>query len=497
VAEVSPWATVADYVKSNVVPQWVDGEDKLRVGAYDLYDAIFWTAPESFQITMRGQEGDPIYVPSGRQIVETAHRYIAPSMSVVTDPGAGNETQRNDAQLFFNDFAARERFYSKFSSNKLNGIKRGDWLWHIFADPERPDGAKVSIFPLNPANYFPEFADGDDITRLIAVHIAEPIFENDKTFIHKTIYRKLNEDGGPSPISVQEIVCPVDEWGQPGTDMGIKVTRTIADEAELPSEIDAIPVYHVPNVYDPEYYWGSSEMRGVERLMGGINQAITDEELVLVFDGLGVWVTDAGAPVDEEGNEQPWVLAPARVVELPGGTFLKRESGVQTVTPFMDHLKYLHSQLDQTTGANDITRGVADVAVAESGIALALRMGPLLARMNEKELVVTDVTNQMLFDLRKWFMAYEDEVDGLEDIRWQVKYGEKLPINRSVVFNQIMAMYTAVPPIVSGEEARRLLRDIGFDFTDEAQLAGQIQRDQVAAADALAARINTEAGGAI
>lgn len=490
------WSTIEPFLRETLAPQWVDGEDKMRVAAYDMYEAIFWTAPDAFQITLRGQEGQPLYVPSGRKVCETAHRYMAPGLSIITDPLFGTAPQRNEADAFFADFARRERFFSKFSSNKLNGIMRGDWVWHIFADPDRPDGKRVSIFPIHPGLYFPEYADGDDVTQIVAVHLAEPTFdEGGNAAVNVLHYRKVSGTGGPSQITTETVQYPHNEWGQPGTDMATTPIKVLAELAVLPDPIDMIPVYHIPNVYDPEFGWGSSEMRGIERLMRGINQAITDEELALVLEGLGVYTTDAGAPLDEDTEEElPWTIAPGRVIELPDGKQFNRVTGVSSIDPYMAHLNYLHSAIESVTGENDVTSGQADVSVAESGIAIALRMQPMFARILEKELVITDVHTQMLYDLRNWFTAFED-LDFTE-IRWMTRYAEKLPINKSQSFTQILQMYTAVPPLISGVECRRMLTEIGYDFTDDAVLAGQIQRDQQSSADALGLRIGNIAATA-
>jgi hypothetical protein len=485
------WASIEDFLKGVPTTQWIDGEDQKRVGAYDMYEAIYWTAPESFQLTMRGQEGQPLYIPSGRQIVNTAHRFTAPQMTVVPDPNFANDAQNGEAALFFTEFARREAFYSKFSSAKLHGFMRGDFLFHIFADPEKDEGKRISIFPLNPSNYFPEYGEGDDITNIVAVHIAEPTTdENGDTIIHKTTYRRDTEGGTPQ-ITVTETTHEVDAWGQPGTDMPEEVLEELASEMTLPDPIEQIPVYHIPNIYDPEFGWGSSEMRGIERMMRGINQSITDEEISLVLDGLGVYVTDAGGPVDaESGEEIPWTIAPARVIELPTGKDFKRVSGLNTVQPVMDHLKYLHSQLEATTGMNDITQGRFDVAVAESGIALALRMGPILSQSAEKELVITDVMTQMLYDLRSWVMAYETSIPGIEEIRWIPQYGERLPVNRKERFAEIVTMVDK--GIIDTAEARKLLRELGVGIGEESTIVSGLESDISRVADAEARRLGIE-----
>lgn len=503
---LSHWSTIEPFIKkaneagwihSNLL-SWIHGEDTTRAAAYDMYEAIFWTAPQAFQIALHGQETEPIYIPSGRKIVETAHRYLAPSMKILTDPGFGTPEQQTQAMQFFTDFARRERFFSKFSSAKFTGLIRGDWMFHIFADPARLPGSRVSIFPIHPGNYFPEYADGEDVTSVVAVHIVEPTLDADgKPAVFKFSYRKESNAGGPSPISYEFIQCPQDKWGQPGTDMLLEVTQVLVPLTTLPSPIDSIPVYHIPNVYDPSFGWGSSEMRGIERLMSAINQGITDEEAALVLEGIGVYTTDAGAPIDEEsGEDVPWSIAPGRVLELPTGKSFGRVSGISSFDPYQQHLGYLQSSIDSVMGENDITRGQADVSVAESGIALALRMGPLLSRMSEKELIITDVVTQMMFDLGKWFSAYEGM--NFDAIRFVPVYGEKIPINKNQRFSDIMAMYTAVPPIISSTLARAMLTELGYAFPDDATLTAEIAREHAtfaaAQADAVASRMSQEIG---
>lgn len=487
---VGHWATIEKFLIRNPAPAWVKGDDQYRVQAYDLYDAVYWAADDAFKIVMRGQEGDPVYVPSGRQVVDTAHRYMANGLRVVFDPEFGTEDQRANAAMFVKDFFAREEFFAKFSAAKLNGIKKGDWLWHIYADPNKSADRKVSIFELDPANYFPD--DGGNVGSINRVIIAEPSL-NDKgnTVINRLVYEKL--DNGR--IQVHEDICEAENWGQPGADMEEKVIRVTVEPWLLPEPIDTIPVYHIPNYYEPTFGWGSSEMRGIELLMRGINQSVTDEELALVLDGIGVYVTDAGAPLDENGEETSWVVAVGHVLELPEGKNFQRIQGVGSVTPYQDHLKYLHQQIRSTTGGNDITEGIADVQVAESGIALTLRMQPLLSRMAEKELIVTDRMKQVLFGLGRWFAAYE-RMEAFLDLRMLPEYEDKLPINRDKLFEQVVKMYTATPvPLISGKEARRILTEKGgFVFTDDDTLSADILKEQsefqAQTADAIASRVN-------
>jgi len=487
------WSTISKYIDQMTAPKWVKGDDFYRVGAYDAYDGIYLVNPNAgFKISIRGQEGEPIFVPSGRKVVETAQRFCAPQMAIFTDPTFGDATQQQDATLWMNDFTAREDVYSRFSMNKRRGLIRGDWLWHLIADPALQQGARVSMLPLNPATYFPETVDGDP-SMVIAVHLAEVTMFDKDPAIRKTVYRKESGTSGPSTITVEEMICKPTAWGQPGVDMDLEVLQSLRPVEQLPAPIDALPVYHIPNG-SAEGLWGYSEMQGIERMMAGINQSVTDEDLALALEGLGVYVSDAGAPVDEEGNTLPWTVAPARVIEVPKDHKFERVTGLTTVSPMQDHLGYLHSQIDDVTGTNDVTRGTADVAVAESGVALSIRMAPLLNRMGEKELTISGVMDQLLFGLRNWFDAYEGT--NFQDIRWDIRYGDPMPKNKTEVFNQVMAMYTAVPPLISGTEARRMLMKVGWDFTDETALVGEIlqetQNFAAVQADAVASRLNGE-----
>lgn len=511
----SHWATIEEFLTTSQRPSWVTGEDGPRVASYDIYESIFWTAPKSFTLTLRGQEGNPLYIPSGRNIVETAHQYMAPRPKIAANPLVGTPEQQVLANQIWDGFAKREKFYSKFSSNKRDGLMKGDWLWHLFADPLKPEGVRISIFPVDPSLYFPEYLN-DDVGTIIEVNLVEPLIVGGEAAVAKLTYTKETGLGGPSRILQSFNYYKAGEWGQPGTDMDLgnplpvteeiidadhNVTKAIAGytNVPLPDAIQAIPVYHIANQYDPQFGWGSSEMRGVETIMRAINQAATDEDITLALEGLGLYVTTAGEPLNADGEPMGWNLGPARVVEVPDADSFTRVNGSGSITPYQDHLKYLHDQADLVSGANDITKGKFDVSVAESGIALQLKMGPLLNKMSEKELVVTDVHAQMLFDLvTMWFPAYDPTLaapfSGDTGCRLAMVYDDKIPRNKKEVFDQVIAMLGTTPPVVSIAEARRLLTSIGWTFSPDDQITTEVLAEQAAflstQADASAVRIN-------
>lgn len=498
-ADFNQWSSAEPFIGA-FKPTYVSGIDGLRLGAYSLYEQIYWTVPTVFEVFERGTDDNPIYIPSARGIVETIHRYLATGYRVISDPTMGSDTERATADLFLRQLFARERYYSKFSAAKRYGIMQGDWLFHITADDTKPDGARISIHPMDPASYFP-IPNPDNVDDTIGAHLASITTEGEESVVHRITYHKTTGMGGPSPITVEEALYPIDGSGLPDIEEG-KPIRIIRPPTLLPQPIDQIPIYHIQNFDQPGSEWGSSEARGIERLMAAINQGVTDEELSLALEGLGVYHCDGGAPVNEDGEEVPWDIGPARVVEHPKGSTFGRVDGIKDIAPFQDHIKYLHSILDQTSGIPDVAKGRVNVEAAQSGIALLLELGPLLARVSEKEQVITDVKMNMLYDLRRWMQAFEPTAGGsaLENVIWVPTYGDKIPPNRKQQFDEIMTMLGIAPPIVTGAWARGELAKLGYEFPAEAQFAQEILAGVTAVAqvqaDVLGMRTGAELNGA-
>jgi hypothetical protein len=153
----------------------------------------------------------------------------------------------------------------------------------------------------------------------------------------------------------------------------------------LPPSITTIPVYWFKNIDWEGQKFGSSELRGFEGLLRGVSQAGTDQSAALSLEGLGVYATDGGRPVDESGTETDWEVAPGKVMEVPTGSYFRRVEGLGSLKPSMDHINYLESKLREAGGLSDVALGRVDVQTAQSGIALAIKFMPTLAKIEERD----------------------------------------------------------------------------------------------------------------
>jgi hypothetical protein len=475
-------------------PTWVpDVLDQQRIMSYQIYEQIFENVPSTFKLVARGREDKPIYIPTAKTIVNTTNRYVASKMGFMISARLGETVSPEELMVltqFWQDFFKRERFYSQLGGNKRYGLVRGDWLWHITADPAKEVGKRLTIKPVDPGSYFP-ILHPDDVDKTIGCHIVEqmiPPGEKDVK-IKRLTYRKSETPGGS--ITVEEAWFKVDDWGGPKS----KPSKIIQPLRVIPG-ITKLPVYHIKNTEEPGNPFGSSEIRGLERIMAAVNQAISDEDLALAIEGIGLYATDAPAPKDDAGNIINWVLGPGRMLEhppSPGSKGVYRVSGVGSVGPYQEHLGYLENKLKETSGTPDIAIGRVDVTVAESGIALLLQMGPMLAKAEEKDTSIVDVHDQMFFDLAtEWFPVFESV--NFEGTVVSTTLGDKLPTNRTARLAELNDMLDR--QVISTQYYRDEATKLGYVFPDdiESGIAADAQR-LAAAVDPFGARVGEELGG--
>lgn len=437
---VTPYSTAVPFIET--FPSWLNAYDARRLASYKLYDDIYHGTPEAFKLMIRGSEDKPIYIPSAKQIINTMSRYTGRGWGFSVDPTFGSESEQIAAITAFGDLFNRERMLPKFSSAKKFGLIRGDWAFLILADPNKPEGRRISIRSLDPSIIFPIW-DANDDEHQTGVDLVEQFTTADnKTFLKRQRWIKGTHPDHPAfetpgqweaPIQYQSEDLELKDW-----EINPKVAQVRVPPTMLDPRITALPVYRLRNNEEPGNPWGSSELRGMERLIAGINQAISDEDIALAMAGLGLYATNGGAPVNDDNEEVDWDLGPGKVVETGGDREFKRISGVASVEPVMQHLDYLHAQMMRSSGISEVALGQVDVQSAESGIALALRMAPLLDASAEKDLEIEAVMDQMLFDLRSWFDVYE----GVNLVNTSVvsAFGEKLPQNREKDFTELLEL---------------------------------------------------------
>jgi hypothetical protein len=476
-------------------PSWVFSDlDIQRIQSYQLYEEMYWNVPDVFKVSFRGTNDKPIYIPSAMTTVNTIDRYTGVDFAVrFTDRNTGTVSPDSTAaSLAFQDLFARERFRSKYNGNKLYGGIRGDWLWHVTADPNKPQGARLSIVAIDPSMYFPITAD-DDVDDIIGCHLAVQITTSDGPRVHRLTYRKMSADNpGATGITVEEALFELNQWELPDG----KPSKVIRPLQQLPAQITAVPVYHIKGFEEPGNPFGSSDLRGFESLMGRINQTVSDADLALALEGIGLYATDAPEPTDENGQPTGWRLGPGRVVQHPEGTAFNRVAGIDKVSPYTDHYATLVESLRQAAGTPDVAVGTVDVQVAQSGIALALQYLPITAKVDKKNDLIVDAHTQMCFDLvNGWYPAYEATT--FTDVRTEVVIGSAVPIDRAARFQELNDMLDR--KVIDTQYYRDEAAKLGYVFPEGIQ--ARIDSEQQAAAANQAAAFGTgalvdNAGGA-
>lgn len=468
---------------------WLPQEDGIRVAAYDYYDDLYWNDVGGYKLTLRGDEEFPVYIPSARRLINTFDRYVARGAKLALLASSDSETEAG--KLAYSSLFARERFWTTFRTQKRKGSTRGDWVLMISANPDKPEGRRISIHAVHPGKYFvinnPENSEdrwGASIMELITI--------GDKDYIRRQRWLKPVHPEHPqagnleAEIAYESIIFETENFND---DTKRKVFRQDIALDVLPG-IFSVPLYHFRAGGETDAVYGSTDLRGLERIILAVNQAATDQDVTLAMAGLGMYVSDS-TPVDNDGNRTDWILGPKRVVEIPPDGKFDRVSGVPTVAPSIQHMEWIQRQAESVHGINSVALGDLDeVGVAESGIALALRMAPLIDAAEDREFEITDVMNQMLFDLRAFFEIYEGIRLPTTDVR--VIYGDKLPLDRTAKETRLQQLYT--DRVVSLEWYWEELQKLGYDIKP-AEMRSQLIADEEIH-DPAGARLQAEADAA-
>lgn len=456
----TPWSTVAPLITAK--PGWVPEIDRERVLSYDQYDALYWNNNSNLRLIMRGtDDAIPIYVPEARTIIEATQRYVGAGFGFQVTSTVGTPGNQELALQAFTNLFRRERIRSRYNDNKRFGLVRGDWCWHVTADSLKAQGSRLRIMPVHPGNYFPVFesdvVDGGDPDRIVKVHIAERIVGSDgKAFVRRQTYERL--DPLSTQITSSCFIFDEDKWFVEGGEP----TAVILPPTQLDPAITAFPVYHVTNRTEPLNPWGSSELRGLERILAALTQSVSDSDMALALEGLGVYYTESGGTFkDSTGTVVEPQLYPGTILR---GTKLERVQGIGSIQPYGEHIERLVRFCREASGTPDVAVGKVDVAVAESGVALQLQLGPMLSKAAEADDHIMDVHTQMFYDLvQGWFPAYEQM--NFTDTEVMPTLGAKVPPNVAATVTTVSGLVVA--KIMSRETAREALTAVGIKFADD------------------------------
>lgn len=478
---ITPYSTAVPFFLA-AMPTWLDEYNAQRLASYDLYDDLFANRPDQ-QMLLRGSDDKPIYVPTAKRVINTLARYVGKDWGYEVLPGPTKDpTEEIDAdpdiaaaRSAFSALYARERLGAQFSAGKKEWLRRGDWCWFVTADEAKPAGDRISIKCIDPRTYFPMNNDATDVDRVTGQQIVEEDLADDgKTVILKIqTYVKYTDPMHPNygaetipdtgfPIYYTAETYALKDWQDVTKRQRLS---TITPFGPLDG-ITALPIYHIKNNEETGNPFGLSDLAGLESIVAGINQAISDEDLALAMAGLGMYYTDSGAPVDPETlAPTTWELGPGQVVEVAQGRKFSRIQGVSSVDPSQKHVDYLEEQAYGANGINDIALGTRG-AVTESGVALAIRMQPLFDEADLKDQAINGILTQMFHDLQTmWFPAFEGVNFG-DVIVSSGTSADRLPFDRAEFWSEMTTgLDSGILPLSA--VLRMIKEKLGYDLTPE------------------------------
>jgi len=464
--DYTQWSTIKPFLGVQPNLSWVPEGDRDRVASYDKYDEMYWN--DGRQYALRVLEGEePLYIPNARTIVDTTAYYLLKGLELTcTGPKKTKDT--------LDAFLKREAFYSRFHTAKQTGVARGDFIFHMTGNPKKAQGKRLSLNSVDPRSVFPIY-DEDQPDKMIGCHIAIPYtlsIEEDRdqlTRIRRLTYR-LVEEGEKRRVSREEAIYEI-QGSWLGGEKAKKIKQVIP-LGLLDERITAIPIYWFRNRHWDGEDYGSSELRGLEVILQTISQGSTDVSASLALEGLGVYATDGGRPVNENGDETTWEVAPGRVMEVPQGSYFRRVEGVGSITPAVDQINYLENKIHEAAGLTDVAMGKVDAQVASSGIALAIKFMPTLAKIEIRDQLGIDILTQLFYDWKTWHEVFEKEpLDG--DIIPVI--GDKLPTDRISKVNELNNMLDR--KVISTSYYRKEMEKLGYDFPSDSVIEKQISDD--------------------
>ena len=471
-----------------------NSDDKRRIQAYDLYENLYINSSQTLKITLRGDDSYPILMPSGKKIIEATNRFLGVGLNYFVEGQGDNGTQQQ-LDYWFGTFFKREAIRSKFASSKRWGLVRGDGCFYLYGSPEKLPGSRLSLVELDPRQLF-EIEDANG--KVVGVHIVDTVQDfrepdkEDKKVARRRTFRLVLPEGGSESVGVTSELkfFEIGKWDDRTVKSAEKIEAVpnpgVDEEPyQLPPSITQLPVYKWRNNPPQNSTWGHSQLTGLETLLYAINQSLTDEDATMVFQGLGMYVTNAAPPQDEAGNTTDWNIGPMQIIEIGTDQEFTRVTGVSDVTPYQNHMSFIDEKgLSEASGTPEIAIGRVDVSVAESGISLQLQLMPLLAQNAEKEEELVTVLDQMFHDIATmWLPAYEPEMfpswEAMQEMSVVTIFDDPMPKNRDAQVQETLLLVTSNLILTSMAVAK--LRSLGWNYPTVDINGNPLSDDDIAA----------------
>ena len=200
-------------------------------------------------------------------------------------------------------------------------------------------GKRICIEELDPRFIFEINESPNDVKETSGYHIVEKVQDYreedkpDKQIAKVRTFRKVyDETGAVTGVTSELKFYEIGKWD----DRTVKAREDQervpnADQDEDPEFIGSedvpitnLPIYKWRTRAPQNSNWGHSILTGIETLLYAINQSLTDEDCTIVFQGLGMYVTTAGRPKDENGNPTDGILDLNKLSKLVRIKSLKR-----------------------------------------------------------------------------------------------------------------------------------------------------------------------------
>jgi hypothetical protein len=142
-----------------------------------------------------------------------------------------------------------------------------------------------------------------------------------------------------------------------------------------------------------------------------------------------------------------------------------RLTGVDSITASKGHADFLDDAMQESSGTPAVAVGRPNNTSAESGVALAIEMSPVVSKGEEKEEEHLSRLTHMLYDLLTgWLPAYEGYND--DGTRVTPVFDDPVPVDRSAVVQELNTLVSA--KIVSTRTAREVAAEkLGYQFPED------------------------------